>query len=475
MEAVDPRINQFLTYLEESWFVMSWIDVLDIGFIGATLSLFLVWIKRRAFVSLVLVVIPLIFVYLAATTLKMYLTTTLFKFGFLVLAIGIVVAFQEDFRRGIEGLSSWRLQGVRSERSPIHIADVLVDALGMFSLEKVGALIILRGRQPLKPYIRAGIPVDAVLSLPLLQSIFDPHSAGHDGAITLVGGKIGHMGVHLPLSRRSKATGRLGTRHAAALGLVEVSDALVLVVSEETGAISVAQNGAMTKLDSAGAAKDVVVKFLRAAAAPRVTRVFHVPWFRLSGSLALAFVLWLAFVRPTDLVQRTVEIPILYRNLSSNWEADPPKPSRVRVTLLGPEGPVVNLDDRNLSASLDMAKVKEGRQRILVPDKGLTLPSRVRVKQISPHEVTVHAFPVEELELPVKVNWKGRRPSSLRYTVVPEKVVVRMPRSKKQPSLVITEPLSSGAKGTVELPLSVPGALAVTPSTVQVRIRREKN
>src|SRR6185437_5267675 len=98
---------------------------------------------------------------------------------------------------------------------------------------------------------RGGIELDGKLSAPVLTSIFDPHSPGHDGAVVLEGDRIRRFATHLPLSANFQQLGRTGTRHSAALGLSEVTDALSIVVSEEQGTIAVARNGRLTRIADA--------------------------------------------------------------------------------------------------------------------------------------------------------------------------------------------------------------------------------
>jgi len=155
----------------------------------------------------------------------------------------MVVIFQPELRRGLMVLGSW---GVWRYFAPNHhpIADELSDAAEALSRECVGALIAIQREVGLTSYIESGERLDAEISAPLIRSVFCPRSPLHDGAMILVNGRIAAAGCQLPLGQPPDRTGvHLGMRHRAALCLSEETDAVLLVVSEETGRISLGVGG----------------------------------------------------------------------------------------------------------------------------------------------------------------------------------------------------------------------------------------
>lgn len=476
-------LQQIFNYIEESRLVMTWIDALDIAFVASFLSVFLVWLQRRASRSILFAIVPLLITFVAAKTLKMHLTSMIFQFGLIALSIIVVVIFQEDFRRTFEALATWRPWGKNKLFSPGKLPDLLVECLFSFAETKTGALIVLQGRQSIEPFVRAGILVRGRISLPLLQSIFDHHSPGHDGGVTIINGVIDQLGVHLPLSRND--TGRLGTRHAAALGLAEKSDALILVVSEETGTISIATNGRIEAATTGGAIKNIIrTHFRKLDPMPLHRSFFTVPWFRLSGATVLSICLWLLFARPTQVVQRSGELPIVYRNLPNGWEARPPQPAKVRVTLIGPEGPSIRLDMSGMAASVDLKGVVQGKQRLALERVNFSLPKGVRIKTIEPSEVTVDAYTTHDHSVPVKISWAGspeRIPSSAKFQVQPATVSVRLPSSTNAPENFETEPVNMSeliAAGKVRVKLRFPSEFPyseISTSTVEISISLPKS
>jgi uncharacterized protein (TIGR00159 family) len=207
-------------------------------------------------------------VYLAARAFDLQLMAWIFQGFFAILVVIIVVIFQEELRQLFERLALW---GLRRQDGPIMSSDptdILVGVLTDFARDRVGALVVIPGSQPLSRHLQGGIDLDGRLSVPLLKSVFDPHSPGHDGAVLIEGGRIARFAMHLPLSKDFRQLATVGTRHAAALGLAELSDALCIVVSEERGHISIARDGKLRTLPNPAQLGPELQRFLRAAQPP---------------------------------------------------------------------------------------------------------------------------------------------------------------------------------------------------------------
>lgn len=365
-------------------------DALDIAIVSVLIYLALTWICGRASRSLGIVVASLIVLFLLARWLDMYLTTMLFQFGFLGLVLTLVVVFQDDIRHGFERLASSRWFRRSSSDNPSEpVVDALVQSIHALGDGMIGALLVFPGRQPLDRHLRGGVAVDAEISLPLLLSIFHPKSPGHDGAVLIEGERIDRLGVHLPLSANLQRIEGGATRHAAALGLSECCDAIVVAVSEERGTISIAQGGELATVDAPALAKR-----LRTHYATQDGPVRQDPQRRLRrlatkfASVLLAVVLWFVFAYRTDTVQRTFNVPVEYRNLDDQWVIQEPKPTRAEVTLVGSEQAFELLDATNVAVSLELSEIREGAPMRLSTEPSLTnVPSELRVDRIIPEVV----------------------------------------------------------------------------------------
>ena len=164
--------------------------------------------------------------------------------------IAILILFQPELRSALEKVARNPLSGIRNitaDSKDIAMLNAEIDAIctaaGDLSRDKVGALIVIERSTKLGEYIKSGVMVDAVISPYILKNIFFNNAPLHDGAVIIRGGRICAAGCFLPLSTNEEINKDLGTRHRAGIGLSEISDALVIIVSEETGTISLAVDG----------------------------------------------------------------------------------------------------------------------------------------------------------------------------------------------------------------------------------------
>jgi diadenylate cyclase len=170
-----------------------------------------------------------------------WLLTTMLPY----IAITLIILFQPEIRRALSrfgrNLSLMRF----TSHNPRAAHDDIVMAAEYFSQNRIGALLVVERQAGLRTYIESGIPLDAKISYDLLLSIFRPGSPLHDGAVIIEGTRVAAAGCFLPLSLNPLISKQLGTRHRAAIGVTEDSDAIVVLVSEETGSISLASAGAI--------------------------------------------------------------------------------------------------------------------------------------------------------------------------------------------------------------------------------------
>ena len=166
------------------------------------------------------------------------------------LVVAVPVIFAPELRRALEQLGqtgSWLHLSPSDDAIQERTVDELVRAAAQLARHRYGALIVLERETGLQNFVERGVPIDAYLTRQLLINIFYPNSPLHDGAVVVRDGRVSAASVVLPLTDNISATGQLGTRHRAAIGVTEVSDALAVVVSEESGQIAVAHNGRLIR------------------------------------------------------------------------------------------------------------------------------------------------------------------------------------------------------------------------------------
>lgn len=369
-------------------------DVIDVLLVTALVSAALVWIRRTQAFLVATGIGILIAVYVLAQAVGLQLTAWIFQGFFAIFVIVIVVIFQEELRQLFERVAV----RVLGRRGTVVLgpdpSGVLTACLADFARDRVGALIVLPGRQPISRHVQGGLELDGKLTIPLLKSIFDHHSPGHDGAVIVERGRIGRFAVHLPLSKDLQQLGGVGTRHAAALGLAELTDALCLAVSEERGTISVAQAGRLTRLPSAQALGPVLAAFL-AAQAPAArrgrawTEQLRRHWVERLVSLLLVLGLWYLLVpgaRPKD---GTYEVPVAVANVPAGYRLEAVDPAAVAVTLAGIERDFYLLDERAIDVTVDATLAAEGRRTFTIDPQVIRRPQGLVVTGVEPTRVKI--------------------------------------------------------------------------------------
>lgn len=198
------------------------------------------------------IVIFLVLLLIIGSTLGLTTLNWLLAQTWPALIVAIPVIFQPEIRRALEQLGHSvslvpHFAPKKEEESQERMVDELVRAAAQLARHRYGALVVIERETGLQEYIERGVPIDAFLTRQLLINIFYPNSPLHDAAVIIRGDRIVAASVVLPLTDNISATGQLGTRHRAAIGVTEQSDALAVVVSEETGQISVAHNGRLIR------------------------------------------------------------------------------------------------------------------------------------------------------------------------------------------------------------------------------------
>jgi diadenylate cyclase len=236
--------------------------VIEIGMISVMLYYLLAFLQRTRAVAILRGLGILLVVYVAAYILKLGTIATLLRWFGAVLLIAIPIVFQPELRRALEQIGQrgfWqrRFAGLEKEEV-IKLIHSLVTTLEDLAIVKMGALIVLEQEGRLDEYMESGTNLEARVSPELLKTIFFPHTFLHDGAVIIRGNRVLAAGCFLPLSENPSLSQEVGSRHRAALGITEVSDAVSLIVSEESGKISLAHNGKLIRDVKADALRELL-------------------------------------------------------------------------------------------------------------------------------------------------------------------------------------------------------------------------
>ena len=220
-----------------------WADLIEITIVAVLFYRLLLLMQRTRAMQILLGIFLLTVVYLLAQRLDLVLIRTLLAYLFQYGAIAALVVFQPELRSALARLGQSRMFHLFSSLEESAVVDELVDAIDQLTRSKIGAIIVLEHDVGLDEYANTGSKVDARVSSEMLTTIFTPYSPLHDGAVIIQGDHIKAAGAILPLTQHSLQDKSFGTRHRAAIGLSEETDAIVIVVSEETAQVSVARGG----------------------------------------------------------------------------------------------------------------------------------------------------------------------------------------------------------------------------------------
>lgn len=225
-------------------------DILDIMIVTFIIYKLLDFIRETRAEQLAKGLLLLVVATLLSKVLQLYTLHWILSGVMTVGLIAVVVIFQPELRRGLEYLGRSKFSNVLSEvdkEEAKYMVGQLVEAIDSMSVSRTGALIVIEREISLSDIVETGTVVDAVISAQMIGNIFYEGAPLHDGALIIRGNRLYAAGCVLPLTQNKNLNKELGTRHRAGIGITENSDALVIIVSEETGIISVAQNGKLTR------------------------------------------------------------------------------------------------------------------------------------------------------------------------------------------------------------------------------------
>ena len=231
---------------------VGWWDLLDIAIVSFLIYEFLLLIRGTRAVQMGVGTLIIVGLFYVSRLAPLQTVNWLIRNMLLYVAFAAIVIFQSDIRRALAhfGQAPFFRYFYRQEAADETIEEIVVAAT-MLSAQKVGAIVALEREIGLRNYIESGIPLDATLTYDLLVTIFHPGSALHDGAVIIQEGRVAAAACFLPLTVNPRVSRELGTRHRAAIGLTEEGDAVAVIVSEESGKISLAIDGRIERALSA--------------------------------------------------------------------------------------------------------------------------------------------------------------------------------------------------------------------------------
>jgi uncharacterized protein (TIGR00159 family) len=393
-------------------------DIVDILIMSFLVYQLYSWFKNTKALQVVIGLGFLVLLYVATKNLGLFMTSWILQELGTVLFILIIVIFQVEIRQALYRFSLLRnLFGARQEGT--HRLDFMALADTLFTLAnaRVGALVVFQRQEPLEEYLLHGVPLDCLVSAQLIGTIFQENTPLHDGAVVISDNRITQASCHLPLSTQADLPQHLGTRHRAGLGLTERSDAVVAIVSEERGTVTLAVGGQLQQFGSPGqlsarlaallmppsqeAEKLSIRKRLFSNLLPKIVTV------------ALVFVSWL-FITARQGAIVTVTVPLKFHNLPEGLALTRSAPEEIEVQLKALSSLLPLPKAPDVVADINLARIRQGTNQLAISSDDLRLPLGVVATGISPSTVKVTADKKIRKNLLVKVQTTGQLPGGLR-------------------------------------------------------------
>ena len=240
-----------------------WSDVLDIIIVAFIIYRVIILIKGTGAFQVLLGLIIVFAIFLFAVIFKLYATEYIFGNFLSSIIIVIIVLFRNEIRRALIEVGKNPFAVAQNKLERVSLVEETSKAVFELASKKIGAIIVFERNIFLGDYLKIGVKLDSIVSKELLISIFTPPSPLHDGAVIIQKGRIAAASCYLPLSTEDNISKKLGTRHRAAIGLSELTDAFSVVVSEETGKVSIIRSKKISGIDTVEDLRNGLLKHLK--------------------------------------------------------------------------------------------------------------------------------------------------------------------------------------------------------------------
>ncbi len=253
------------------WETLEWADAIDIGVMAFILYRTMLVIQGTRAIQSLVGLLVLLGLYLVANALHLVSVTWLFDKLFVYIVLAVIILFQDDIRRGLASAGGRLFTRLR-RNAELSIYEEIIKASFVLASRRIGALIAIERGASLEEYVEPATQIEGRVSQELLLAIFHPTSPLHDGAVILQKGRISAAKAFLPLTQSKNISRFFGTRHRAAIGLAEETDAVVIVVSEERGTVSIVEHGEVRPTADANELREALQKLLSQPMPPTSNR-----------------------------------------------------------------------------------------------------------------------------------------------------------------------------------------------------------
>jgi diadenylate cyclase len=390
---------------------LRWQDIIDIGLVSYILLRFYVLFRGTNAFRVLIGMTILWFFQQVAVSLGLVVTSWVVQGVVALGAFIIIVIFRNEIRNVLLARNLKSILWDFSSKTVITAIETIVQSVHEMAQQKCGALLVFPGKEDLEEVVQGGIPWKGAISKEMILSIFWPDNPVHDGAAIFQGDQIDQVTVILPVSRSDNLPSYYGTRHRAALGLAEATDALVILVSEERGDVVVAKDSQLRIVKQKRRLEQILQEHMGVAIKKgRESRKEKLA-FIAAAMFSVVFTtgVWFSVSRGVDTLV-TLQVPLEYTKRDLAMEIVKTSINTVNLELEGSGALIKSIRPDQVQVRLDLSKSKAGPNTFTISRKNISLPPGVVLKGVTPSVVDVELDVLIKKELPVQIDWVGRLP-----------------------------------------------------------------
>jgi len=467
---------------------MRWQDFIDICLNSYILFRFYVLFRGTNVFRVLIGMTVLWFFQRIAISLGLIVTSWVMQGIVAVGAIIIIVVFRNEIRRVLQAKNLKSILWGFSVKAATTPTEIMVDSVFDMAHRKCGGLIVFPGKEDLSDAVQGGIPWKGLITREMISSIFWQDNPVHDGAAIVQGDQISIVGAILPLSHRDDLPSYYGTRHRAALGLAEATDALVIVVSEERGDVLVAKGNRLREVRQKRTLEQNIQEHLGTAADKKGAARKGGLEIAAAALLSIVFItgIWFSVSRGQDTLV-SLDIPVDYTNRPTGTEIVSTSVKSVSLVLSGSGALVKSVTPDQVNVRLDLSNAVIGPNSFSITTDNVSLPPGIGLREVTPPVVEVVMDETIKKQLPVQIDWTGKLAPELillDVSVTPDSIeVIGGKRVLEKMTTLYTEkvPLDNlNGKGEIAAKLALnPASLKIAPGskdrvTIQYLIRNRE-
>jgi DNA integrity scanning protein DisA with diadenylate cyclase activity len=429
-------------------FLLNWRVILDILLFAAGLFFLYRTLLRLGTWQIVAGIGFAIAVFFVASMLDLKSIKWVYSNVSHVAVIGLIVIFQPELRKILERAVSLRRRGLGKGGAALSL--VIADAIFTLAEQRRGAILVFPGKEPVKERLAGGWPLNADPTFPLVLSIFDPNSPGHDGGLVIEKGRLTQFGVRLPISKTNRLSAELGTRHHAAMGLSEECDALVIVVSEERGTVIIFSNGKHNVSRDRNEVDSIIATHWEKTAsyAPMSykERKGWILFTEIATCLVVAIVFWLTVIlAQAEIREKGFTAPIEYVSIPERLALIGVKPTEVKLHLAGPKSELDEIEPSQLGVKIDLSRAMAGKQLFDISNDNVALPRGVKLVGAEPSNLSLRLEEIVVRKVAIQPQLVGNLPKGLKLVSIklnPRELDVLSPSGDKKETVnLVTTPI----------------------------------